>query len=71
MCMLVIVAPPTVVGAWSMVFLLRLHVEYYTAYIMDKAQIGQMLLDHNYYYVMPSGTKMARPSSRKIAERLG
>ena len=29
MCMLVIVAPHTVVGVWSMAFLLRQHVEYY------------------------------------------
>ena len=29
MCMLEIVAPPIVVGAWSMAFLLRQHVEYY------------------------------------------
>ena len=27
-CMLVIVAPPIVVGAWSIAFLLRQHVEY-------------------------------------------
>ena len=32
MCMLVIVAPPIVVGAWSMAFLLRQHVEYYYYY---------------------------------------
>ena len=30
MCILVIVAPPIVVGAWSMAFLLRRHVKYYT-----------------------------------------
>ena len=29
MCMLVIVAPPIVMGAWSMAFLLGQHVEYY------------------------------------------
>ena len=29
MCMLVIVAPPIVVGAWSVAFMLRQHVEYY------------------------------------------
>ena len=29
MCMLVIVAPPIVMGAWSMAFLLEQHVEYY------------------------------------------
>ena len=29
MCMLVIVAPPIVMGSWSMAFLLGQHVEYY------------------------------------------
>ena len=29
MCVLVIVAPPIVMGVWSMAFLLRQHVEYY------------------------------------------
>ena len=29
MCMLVIVAPPIVMGAWSMAFLLGQHVGYY------------------------------------------
>ena len=29
MCMLVIVAPPIVMGVWSMAFLLEQHVEYY------------------------------------------
>ena len=32
MCMLVIVAPPIVMGAWSMAFLLGQHVEYYYYY---------------------------------------
>ena len=29
MCLLVILAPPIVVGEWSMAFLLRQHIEYY------------------------------------------
>ena len=29
MCILLIVAPPIVMGAWSMAFLLGQHVEYY------------------------------------------
>ena len=32
MCMLVIVAPPIVMDAWSMAFLLGRHVEYYYYY---------------------------------------
>ena len=32
MCMLVMVAPPIVVGAWSMAFLLRQHVECYVLF---------------------------------------
>ena len=35
MCMLVIVALPIVMGAWSMAFLLGQHVEYYTKVVVE------------------------------------
>ena len=42
MCMVVIVAPPIVVGAWSMAFLLRQHVEYYYYCIYNTLPVLQL-----------------------------
>ena len=42
MCMLVIVAPPIVMGAWSMAFLLGQHVEYYLIMMCHMHKIDQV-----------------------------
>ena len=60
MCMLVIVALPMVVGAWSMAFLLKLHVEYCKfswllhVYTCDKVAPRCILCVSIYLFFFPS-----------------